>query len=85
MATYAEAAERHWRRAGLKLSRVPNSRDRQFRFGVTDLGASGTGASRFRAGSVVTHRTADATAVVADTVRRAEVDPRHAELDALLK
>jgi prevent-host-death family protein len=32
-----------------------------------------------------THRTADATAVVADAVKRAEMDPQHAELDALLK
>jgi hypothetical protein len=30
------------------------------------------------------HRTAEASAVVADSVRRAEMDPAHAGLDALL-
>jgi prevent-host-death family protein len=32
-----------------------------------------------------THRTADATAVVVDAVRRAEMDSEHAALDDLLK
>lgn len=32
-----------------------------------------------------THRTADASPVVADAVRRAKMDPQYAELDALLK
>jgi prevent-host-death family protein len=32
-----------------------------------------------------THRTADVSLVVADAVRRAEMDPQYAELDALLK
>jgi prevent-host-death family protein len=32
-----------------------------------------------------THRTADAMTVVANAVRRAEMGPEHAELDALLK
>ncbi|MGH7078512.1 MAG: hypothetical protein ACREFU_10470 [Acetobacteraceae bacterium] len=32
-----------------------------------------------------THRTSEATAVVADAVRRAEMDPEHAGLDDLLK
>jgi prevent-host-death family protein len=32
-----------------------------------------------------THRTAEAAAVVADAVRRAEMDPEHTRLDDLLK
>ena len=32
-----------------------------------------------------THRTEDAVQVVVDAVRRAEMDPEHAELDDLLK
>jgi len=32
-----------------------------------------------------THRTAEASAVVVDAVRRAEMDPEHAGLDELLK
>jgi len=32
-----------------------------------------------------THRTADAAAVVIDAVERAEMDPKHAPLDDLLK
>jgi prevent-host-death family protein len=32
-----------------------------------------------------THRTAEAASVVADAVRRAEMDPEHAKLDELLK
>ncbi len=32
-----------------------------------------------------THRTVDASPVVTDAVRRAEMDPQHAELNALLK
>ena len=32
-----------------------------------------------------THRTAEAASVVADAVRRAEMDPEHAGLDELLK
>lgn len=32
-----------------------------------------------------THRTADAASVVAEAVRRAEMDPEHANLDDLLK
>jgi prevent-host-death family protein len=32
-----------------------------------------------------THRTAEATDVVVDAVRRAEMDPEHAHLDELLK
>jgi prevent-host-death family protein len=32
-----------------------------------------------------THRTADATGVVADAMRRAEMDPEHARLDDLMK
>lgn len=32
-----------------------------------------------------THRTAEAPAVVADAVRRAEMDPEHSGLDELLK
>jgi prevent-host-death family protein len=32
-----------------------------------------------------THRTTDATSVVVDAVRRAEMDPEHAALDELLK
>ena len=32
-----------------------------------------------------THRTSEAAAVVADAVRRAEMDPEHAGLDDLLK
>jgi hypothetical protein len=32
-----------------------------------------------------THRTADASSVVVDAVRRAEMDPEHAALDDLLK
>jgi hypothetical protein len=31
------------------------------------------------------HRTAEAEDVVVDAVRRAEMDPEHADLDALLK
>lgn len=38
-----------------------------------------------RAAAQRTHRTEDALAIVIDAVERAEMDPEHANLDALLK